>query len=202
LPYGYFENQKEVGMKKNKLLAAMMLFLSVLAGPIAFGQAWTLAVTANKTVVNGVVAPEEYGFSQDLGKMKIYINRSADTLNVAVVGVTSGWVAIGLGATRMDGAAMLFGYVDSSGKVFFKAQTGRGHGHADAAQAVQDTVIASAMTEAKGETTLEVALKPAVYLKAGQAKLELIYAQGSGDSFTSMHSFERSVTVSLAAGAP
>jgi len=181
-----------------KRFLLLFLALCALPGTMVFAQTATLAITTNKTVVDGTVNPIEYAFSQDLGKAKLYVNRTADTLYVAVVGSTSGWVAFGLGSQRMDGATIFMGYVDSSGKSVFKPQAGRGHGHGDAAQAVQDSVISSAMTEVKGVTTLEVALKPAAYVKAGQTALDVIVALGMGDSFMAMHSFKSPLAINLA----
>jgi len=176
----------------------VLLALFVTVGTVSFAQTKTVAITTNQTTVDGVVNAAEYSFSQDFGQMTVYVNRTADALYLAVVGTTKGWVAIGLGSLRMDGSTIFMGYVDSKGKVSFKPQEGQGHTHLDAGQTVESTVISSAMKEDGGKTTLEVALKPASYIKAGQTELDLIYAQGSDDSFTPRHMFRGSLALKLA----
>jgi hypothetical protein len=185
-------------VKRSSRLISVLLVLFVFVGAASFAQVKTLSVTTNKTVVDGVVNPNEYSVSQDFGQMSLYVNRTADALSVAVVGSTTGWVAIGLGSLRMDGSTILMGYVDAAGKVAFKPQAGQGHTHQDAGQDVQSTVISYAIKEAGGKTTLEVALKPSAYIKTGQSELDLIYAQGNEDSFTPKHMFRGAVAIKLA----
>ncbi len=170
----------------------------LLAGTAAFGQAKNLAVTTNKTVVDGVVNPAEYSYSQDFGQLSVYLNRTADTLYIGVVGITTGWVAVGLGSMRMDGSTMFMGFVTSDGKVQFKPQAGSGHTHKDTDASVQATVVASALKEAGGKTTMEIALKPDAYIKAGQKALQLIYAEGTEDAFTPRHMFRGAVSIPVA----
>jgi hypothetical protein len=97
----------------------------------------------------------------------------------------------------MDGATIFMGYVDSSGKAAFTSQAGQGHTHKDAAAEVAATVISSALKEAGGKTTLEVALKPGSYVKSGQATLDMIYAEGGTDSFSPKHSFRGTLGLKL-----
>jgi hypothetical protein len=169
-----------------------------LAGATAFGQAKNLAVTTNKTVVDGVVKPDEYSYSQDFGQLSLYVNRTADALSIGVVGVTTGWVAVGLGSLKMDGSTIFMGFVTPDGKVQFKPQAGSGHSHKDSDQSAADTVLSYALKEAGGKTTLEIALKPDAYIKAGQSSLSVIYAQGTEDSFTPRHMFRGAVSVPVA----
>jgi hypothetical protein len=178
---------------------SIVLLVSLMALVASAASAQTaLGVTTNKTVVDGMANAGEYSYSQDFGKLKLYVNRTADALYVAVVGQTSGWVGLGLGSLRMNGATMFLGFVDGSGKAQFSVQEGRGHSHGDAAQAAKDTVTAYALKEAGGVTTMEVALKPGAYLTAGQAELDVIYAQGSGKAIGPMHMFRGAVAVALA----
>ncbi len=167
-------------------------------GAVAFGQSETLAVTTNKPVVDGVVNPNEYSFSKDYKDLVLYVSRTADSLYVAVVGNTTGWVAFGLGSLKMDGANIFIGYVQKDGKVQFKPQAGRGHIHRDTTQEVTSSIVSYAMKEAGGKTTLEVELKPALYVKAGQATLDMIYAVGTEDSFVPGHMFRGWITLKLA----
>jgi hypothetical protein len=98
----------------------------------------------------------------------------------------------------MEGATIFIGYVQKDGKVQFKPQAGRGHLHRDTTQDVTDSIVSYAMKEAGGKTTLEIQLKPALYLKAGQASLDIIYAEGTEDSFFPGHMVRGSLSLKLA----
>ncbi len=185
-------------MRRFTVLSFVLLGLFALAGATAFGQAKSLAITTNKPVIDGVVKPAEYSYSEDFGQLSVYVNRTSDTLSIAIVGVTTGWVALGLGSMKMDGSTIFMGFVTPDGKVQFKPQAGVGHIHKDADKAVADTILSYAMKENGGKTTLEVALKPGAYIKAGQTALQLIYAEGTEDSFTPRHMFRGAVSIPIA----
>ena len=174
------------------------LVLIIVLGAAAFGQGKSLAITTNKTAVDGVVNPAEYSFSQDFGELSLYANRTADTLYLAVVGNTTGWVSVGLGSLKMDGSTIFMGYVGADGKVQFKTQAGSGHSHKDVSADVAATVVTYAMKEAGGKTTLEIALKPAAYVKGGQTALQVIYAEGTEKSFIPRHMFRGALSIPLA----
>jgi len=175
-----------------------VLLFAIAIGTAAFGQAKALATTTNKTVVDGVVHPAEYSFSQDFDELSLYANRTADALYLALVGNTTGWVSVGLGSLKMDGATIFMGFVGSDGKVQFKPQVGSGHSHKDAGGDVAATIISYAMKEAGGKTTLEIALKPAAYIKAGQSALQVIYAEGTEKSYMPRHMFRGALSIPLA----
>jgi len=178
----------------------MMLLFSLLLltalGATAFAQ--NLATTTNKTVVDGVVNPSEYSFSKTFEGLTLYANRTSDALYLAVVGETTGWVAIGLGSLKMDGSTMFMGYVGSGGKVQFKTQAGSGHTHKDVSADVAATVVSYAIKQAGGKTTLEIQLKPAAYIKAGQSVLDTIYAMGTEKSFIPRHFVRGAFSIPLA----
>jgi hypothetical protein len=178
------------------LLLSFVLFIAL--GTVVFGQAKSLAITTNKTVVDGVVNPGEYSFTQDFGELSLYVNRTADALYLGAVGNTTGWVSVGLGSLKMDGATIFIGYVGADGKVQFKAQAGSGHSHKDVGGDVSGTIISYAMKEAGGKTTLEIALRPAAYVKAGQSALQIIYAQGTEKSFIPRHMLRGALSLALA----
>jgi hypothetical protein len=194
----YLVGRRHYTVKRLLVPQTFILIFFALVGSVSFAQDKPLAVTGSATVVDGIVAAGEYSYTQDFGQMKISLNRTADALSIAVVGSTKGWVAVGVGSLRMNGAVMFLGYVDSSGKAQFKVQAGQGHSHSDTTQSVQDTVASYAMKEVNGVTVLELALKPAAYVKAGQTELDLIFAEGSGDSFGPFHTFRGSLPVTLA----
>jgi hypothetical protein len=176
---------------------SFLLFL-VFSVTAAFTQAKSLAITTNKTVVDGVVNPSEYSFSQNFGDLSLYVNRTADALYFGVVGNTTGWVSVGLGSLKMDGATMFMGFVGADGKVQFKPQAGSGHSHKDAGADVAGTIISSAIKESGGTTTMEIALKPAAYIKSGQSDIQIIYAAGTEKSFIPRHMLRGALALPLA----
>ena len=184
-------------MKRPMMPTAVVLLVLALVGTAGFAQAKSLAVSANKTVVDGVVKPGEYTFTQESENITLYANRTADTLSLAVVGATSGWVAVGLGSLKMNGSTIFMGFVGTDGKVQFKAQAGTGHRHTEAAAGVTASIISSMIKEAGGKTTLEITLKPGDYIKAGQSALEVIFAVGEDKSFVPYHTSRGSLSIKL-----
>jgi hypothetical protein len=182
-------------MKRTMKLSAVVFLLLALVGVTGFAQ--SLAIGTNKTVVDGAVAAGEYSFSQVFGPLTLSVNRSADTLYLAVVGSTSGWVAVGLGSVKMNGSTIFMGFVGPDGKAQFKAQAGTGHRHINADKSVDDSIVSYQLKEAGGKTTLEIAVKSAAYIKSGQSALDLIFAQGDDKSFTPYHSFRGSLSLKL-----
>jgi hypothetical protein len=176
---------------------SLSVFLFIALGTAVFGQAKSLAITTNKTVVDGVVNPGEYSFTQDFEELSLSVNRTAGALYLAVVGNTTGWVSIGLGSLKMDGATMFMGFVGSDGKVQFKPQVGTGHSHKDAGSDVSGTIISSAVKTSGGKTTMEIALRPAAYIKSGQSDLQIIYADGTEKSFIPRHMFRGALSLPL-----
>ncbi len=186
-------------MRRSVLCLAFAALFALLAGGAGFSQDASLAVSEKATIVDGVAKPDEYSFSQDFGQLTLHLNRSADTLWIGVVGVTTGWVAVGLGTQKMEGATIFMGFVDAAGKVQFKPQVGSVHTHQElTAKDVADSIVSSAMKEEGGKTTLELALKASVWAKKGQASLDLIFAEGGQDSFAPYHGSRGALEVQLA----
>ena len=126
--------------------------------------------------------------------MKLGLTRTGDTLYVALSAPTTGWVAIGIGSAKMDGAVMYIGYVTGNATEL-KVQKGAGHRHADAEA---DAPRQYAMTEKDGQTVLEIAVTSSAVIARGQKTLDLLVAMGATDSFVSMHKARASVTIGLA----
>lgn len=186
-------------MRRSLASLALVTVLLFLAGGTGFAQDASLAISGKATVVDGVVKADEYGFTRDFGQLKLSLNRSADTLWIGVVSATTGWVAVGLGSQRMEGATIFMGFVDAAGKVQFKAQVGSGHSHQDlTAKDVTDSIVSSTIKEEGGKTTLELALKAGTWVKKGQAALDLTFAVGGQDSFAPRHSYRGALGVKLA----
>ena len=182
-------------MKSSTQFSCALVLLLALVGAAGFAQ--SLSITTNKPVIDGVVKAGEYGFTQQFDSLTLYANRTKDLLSFAIVGDTTGWVSVGLGSLKMDGATIFIGFVGADGKVQFKTQVGTGHRHTDAPKSVEGSVTAYAMKEADGKTTLEFSVTPAAYIKSGQATLDVIYAVGEDKSFVPRHSSRGSLTLKL-----
>jgi hypothetical protein len=182
-------------MKRPIVLTVLFSLLIALAGSAAFAQ--SLAVGTAKPTVDGVVKAGEYAFSQQFDANTVYASRTSDTLYLAVVGSTKGWVALGLGSLKMNGSSIFMGFVGADGKVQFKPQTGTGHRHVNADKSADDTIVSYQIKEADGKTTLELALKSAEYIKSGQSALDLIFAVGEDKSFTPYHTARGSLALKL-----
>jgi hypothetical protein len=184
-------------MKRSIFFTALVILFLAIAGTVSFAQNARLVPSTNKVVVDGVVNANEYSFSQDFGQLKLYANRTADTLSLAAVGATTGWVSIGLGSLKMDKSTIFIGFIGNDGKVQFKPQAGTGHMHKDTDKSVADTLTSYAMKEADGKTTLEFSLKAGAYIAADQSVLDLIWAVGEDKSFIPRHSSRGSLSLKL-----
>jgi hypothetical protein len=182
-------------MKRSSLFSCAVILLLALVGATGFAQ--SLAITTNKTVIDGVVKADEYSFTQQFDSLTLYANRTKDVLSLAIVGDTTGWVSIGLGSLKMDGATIFMGFVGKDGKAQFKTQAGTGHRHTDATKSVADSVSAYAIKEADGKTTLELSVTPSAYIKSGQSALDVIYAVGEDKSFIPKHSSRGALSLKL-----
>ncbi len=165
-------------------------------GGAASEDAGVLVAQEAAPVVDGAVTEGEYGVSLQYDGIVISLALVGDTLHAAAVAATTGWVAVGFGSDVMDGARILFSYVEADGTVFFAEQEGKGHRHHD----VADTVAtAHAVSEADGATTLEVAL-PAAFVRdsAGETGMfPMIMAYGNRDSVRPVHRFFKSIELTL-----
>jgi hypothetical protein len=185
-------------MMKTIRITAVMTALFLVAGTAAIFAQDKLPAGTAKPVVDGVVKSGEYSYTHDFDQqLTLSASRTSDTLYFGVVGNTSGWVAVGLGSERMDGAAIFIGYVGADGKVQFKPQLGKGHRHGEATSDISGSVVSYAMKEAGGKTTLEIAVKAADFVKAGQGSLDVIFGEGDQKSFTQYHTYRGATSLAL-----
>jgi hypothetical protein len=181
-------------MRKSAILIVLALLAALAIPAVAQDRTLTLATTTAKPTADGVVAKNEYPATLTVGTSTVSMARSADALSIAISAQTQGWVAIGLGSSRMNGATIFIGYV-ANGKLELKVQQGSGHSHADLAS---DALIASAGKEENGVTTIELTLKPGAFIAKGQTELPFIMAWGNADSFFAIHAGRFGGTVKLA----
>jgi hypothetical protein len=186
------ESRRIPVMKKTIALSACVLLLAALSA----GAQTTLthAATGTPPKVDGTIAASEYAVTAGDATFGTSLSWIGDTLYVAITAKTTGWVAIGLGSTRMSGAIMYMGFVTGA-QTQMKVQVGAGHAHSDTAK---NAPLQYKMTETGGTTVLEVALKAADFITASQKSLDMILAYGGSDSFISLHRAKASLTVTLA----
>ena len=144
--------------------------------------------------VDGVSAASEYTATAESGKTKLSLARDKDNVYVSISGETNGWIAVGFGSLKMDGALMFIGFVGADGKAQGKLQKGTRNTHGDVAS---DALVQFAMKEANGVTTLELVLKAASVIAKDAKALPMIWAVGGADSFISPHRSRGSLTVTL-----
>jgi len=177
---------------KRLVAFAVILMLVVPAGWL-LAQSASLAKTTTAPKVDGTLNAKEYSYTLQQPSVQLGMSWVDDTLYVAVTGQTTGWVAVGLGSPRMDGAVLYLGFV-ADGKGQMKVQQGTGHRHGDTSS---DTPTQFALKEANGQTTMELALKADGFIAASQNKLDVILAYGTADSFNSMHRAHFTTTVDI-----
>jgi len=152
-----------------------------------------LAPSASVPSADGSLGTAEYSHSALYGDMTFASSLSADgkTLYVGLSAPSTGWVAVGLGSLKMDGAFMVLGY-DDNGKTEISEETGKGHSHKTNTSKI---LSAGAVRESGGNTVLEFALPAAGYLK--EATLKILVAYGRRDNLTSIHAKFKSFELPL-----
>ncbi len=182
-------------MKKN-LAVILSIAAFLLAASVADAQTSPVVLSPSESyvTVDGVSAASEYTATATIGTTDLSLARDNDNLYVSITGGTTGWVAVGFGSPRMDGALMFIGFVGADGKAQGKLQKGTGHAHADF---VSDALVQFAMKEAGGKTTLELVLKASSVIAKGARELPVIWAIGASDSYAAPHKARGSLTVTL-----
>ena len=182
-------------MRSSVLFSCAVILLLAVGGATGFAQ--SLAVTTNKTAIDGAVNASEYSFTKQIESMTLYANRTKDLLSLAILGDTTGWVSVGLGSLKMEGSTIFMGFVGNDGKVQFKTQAGTGHRHTEAPKSAVDSVTAYAIKVVDGKTMMEVSLTPAAYIKEGQSSLQIIWGVGEAKSFIPKHSSRGALSIKL-----
>lgn len=174
-----------------KLCIAAALF-GLLLVSVASAQE-RLGVTSGQPQIDGIVSPGEYSLSVEIPGAVLHLNRTQKVLSIAVQSELEGWVAVGLGSTRMDQASIYIGYVDS-GREVFAAELGKGHRH-DGASVPQP--IAVRLKEDQSGTVLELGFPVSAFVPEGADSLGLIVANGRRDNLSGYHSTRRGLEIDL-----
>jgi hypothetical protein len=171
----------------------LLLILVLLSLGLTLASAQTLSLTPSSVNIDGLISDKEYALTVPLEKMTVYVRRTADTLFLGLSAQTKGWVALGFGSERMDGARLFIGTV-IDGTASLSQQLGKGHGHREISD---NLTIDYAIVEDSGRTTLEIALKTADAIAVGQTELQVLAAFGSSDQITAYHSAREPITFQL-----
>jgi len=156
--------------------------LPVIMTASVFAADLSVPVTDDIPRIDGVITTGEYAVSATEGGITLYASRTDDgMLYLAVSADTEGWVALGLGSNRMDGAHLVMGYRDGAESVI-EEHSVSGHFHRRSG----DTYVVDAATdEGNGTTGLEFSLPKDAFTSAG--RIQLILAYGRRDNFVSKH---------------
>ncbi len=171
----------------------MMRKFAIMVGFLSLSVFASLSAQTAVPVVDGSVTAGEYARSYDKSGMTFALSVSSDgkTLYAALEAPTTGWVSIGLGSLKMDGAYMVIAS-DNAGKTTISEETGKGHGHRANATKI---LISSIVRESNGKTVLEIALPANAYVSGGN--LQAIIAYGKKDAINSMHAAFASLDASV-----
>lgn len=168
------------------------LSLQLLTAAMAFVAAAAVCAQS-KPVADGIVQSGEYSIEKVDGAMRLYASFDSNRIYIAAVGRTSGWIAVGVDSRRMDGAKIFMGYF-ANGKETFSTQVGERHRHKET---TEFSVLAHAVAESNGVTTIEIVLDRSAYLGPNQTTIDVIYAMGSSDTFRQYHSQRGSTTLNV-----
>lgn len=176
---------------KGKVLLTTVLLL--LASVSVLSAEQKLTVSSTTPVVDGVIGNGEYSWSTQADQATLYLNRTGDVLSAAIKSKSTGWVGIGFGSDRMNGAKIFIGYV-KDGKPAFEQQIGRGHTHRGTPSPLE---VKYALSEKDGVTVMELSFKLSDIIAGGSSELQVLVAYGPSDDFFSYHLFREALTVQL-----
>jgi len=159
-------------------MKSLLCALFVLAG---------VAVFADPTV-DGQVTPKEYSHSLNLlgGKLSLSYQKGPDgELYLAVQSQAKGYVGVGIGSQKMNGATIFLGVRGPNGDLSYSEETGDGHHHKASANPIADQ---HAIGDHDGWLTVEVRV-PADKVVLDGTKLGYIVAYSDSTDPTSWHGF-------------
>lgn len=171
----------------------IVLILALLSLGLASACAQKLPIGSSSVKIDGLISDKEYALTVPLDKMTVYVTRTAEALFLGLTAQTRGWVALGFGSERMDGARLFIGTV-TDGTASVSQQLGSGHGHRETSD---NLPIDYAIVESSGRTTLELALRTSDVIAGGQTELQVLIAFGSTDKITAHHSARDHISFQL-----
>jgi hypothetical protein len=175
-------------MKKSYFALVLFAALSV-----SVSAQTALSPSPSLPTPDGKFEATEYQFTTDASGMTIGATLGSDgKLYLSIRAQTSGWVALGVGGTRMDGSRLFIAY-DTGTKQVFDEQRGAGHSHKDLADPVVEKWAVKAQD---GDMTLELVLPASAAVAEG--KIDLLYAYSSSTSYSFPHKARGSLSLKVA----
>ncbi len=173
-----------------KQLITISMILALFAFPL-FAQ--IIPSSPTDPSVDGLFGTTEYPQVVQLKDMRLgyALSRNGQNLHIILEAPTTGWVSVGLGSNRMNGAHMIIGYDALSSQVISE-ETGRGHGHSPSSTKL---LVQSTIKESGGKTNLEFSLPASTYSSGNE--LRLIVAYGTKDDLRSKHKRYDSYTIAF-----
>jgi hypothetical protein len=167
------------------------LFL-LFALSIALSAQASLSPSPSIPTPDGVIGAGEYQFTTDVSGMTVGATLGNDgKLYLSIRAQTSGWVALGVGGSKMDGSRLFLAY-DTGAKQVFNEQRGAGHTHKDLADTVAEKWAVKA---ADGSTSLELVLPASAAVADG--KIDLLYAYSGSTSYLFPHKARGSLSLTV-----
>jgi hypothetical protein len=174
-------------MKRNLFFTA---FLIVSAS--ALGAQNALIASDKIPLLDGSVESSEYQFATEVSGMSLGATLGTDgKLYLSIQAKTGGWVALGVGGSKMDGSRLFLAY-DKGTKQVFDEHRGAGHSHKNTADKV---VEKWAVKAADGTTALELVLPASAALVEG--KLSLLFAYSSSTVYFLPHKARGSLVLNV-----
>lgn len=170
-----------------KVLFASLL---VLVAAAAFGQ-HVLPAAGGSVQVDGNRGPNEYSYISNQGNMDLALRRmEGNRLAFHYRVRNEGWIAIGLGSLRMNGAHILIGYYNN--RQVIEEHSGIFHLH----RRTNNTVLIESVLREEGDFTVWEGILDAGRFLQG-VSLQLILAYGDRKNFTTKHRAYRSLELNL-----
>lgn len=172
-----------------KKIGVTIIAFCILA-PAVFAQDLGVSVADTPPTIDGTLEWGEYPVGNVEEPVALSAARDSDgILYLLASAETDGWVAVGLGSNRMDGAHLVMAYRAGDESVI-EEHSATGHFHR---RSKDKHVIDAAVVETDGLTFLEFSLPEDVFYRNGE--IQLILAYGPRDNLVSRHREYRRLTL-------
>jgi hypothetical protein len=180
-------------MNKLSVCVICILLITGFVSAFAASDQYILKESAKKPVADGKITDGEYSLTIALSNGTLSFSLVKGELSFGVYYKTSGWVAIGFGAQKMDKARMILASVVKD-TATIKEQIGVGHKHTDVDKGM---LVAQAAGQTEAGTTLEGEVPLKAVIGDNAKVLSLITAYSGSASLAAIHSFFKILQVTI-----